>query len=150
VSAAEPSVRRRKEADMSNPSYLISAAFNTPNLRRKSIRRRAYVGLLVAATSATVLWSGGAAHSGPCAVQIARLEGQIRQAPSPENGPTAPQSVAGQLHHQPTPDSVQNAERNARLAAAAALDRLHQADVDGNAVACAKALDEAALFPARR
>jgi hypothetical protein len=45
---------------------------------------------------------------------------------------------------------VQNAERNARLAAAAALDRLHQADVDGNAVACAKALDEAALFPARR
>ena len=76
---------------MSNPSHLISAAFNTPNLRRKSIRRRAYVGLLVAATSATVLWSGGAAHSGPCAVQIARLEGQIRQAPSPENGPTAPQ-----------------------------------------------------------
>lgn len=102
------------------------------------------MGLLVAATSATVLWSGGAAHSGPCAVQIARLEGQIqRAAPSPENGPTAPQSVARQLHHQPTPDSVQNAERNARLAAAAALDRLRQADVDGSAVACAKALDEA-------
>ena len=46
---------------MSNPSHLISAAFNTPKLRRKSIRRRAYVGLLVAATSATVLWSGSAA-----------------------------------------------------------------------------------------
>jgi len=106
--------------------------------------RESPIVLLVAATSATVLWSGGTAHSGPCAVQIARLEGQIqRAAPSPENGPTAPQSVAGQLHHQPTPDSVQNAERNARLAAAAALDRLRQADVDGNAVACAKALDEA-------
>jgi hypothetical protein len=145
VSAAEPSVRRRKEeADMSNPSHLIRAAFNTPNLPRKSIRRRAYVGLLVAAISATVLWSGSAAHSGPCAVKIARLEGQIRHAaPGPENGPTAPQSVAGQLHHQPTPDSVQNAERNARLAAAAALDRVRQADVEGNAVACAKALDEA-------
>ena len=127
---------------MSNPSHLISAAFNTPNLRRKSIRRRAYVGLFVAATGATVLWSGRAAHSGPCAVQIAQLEGQIRHAAtSPENGPTAPQSVAGQLHHQPTPASVQNAERN--LAAAAALDRLRQVDVDGNAVACAKALDEA-------
>jgi hypothetical protein len=37
---------------------------------------------------------------------------------------------------------VQNAERNARLAAAAALDRLRQVDFDGNAVACAKALDE--------
>ena len=102
------------------------------------------MGLFVAATGATVLWSGRAAHSGPCAVQIARLEGQIRHAAtSPENGPTAPQSVAGQLHHQPTPDSVRNAERNARLAAAAALDRLRQANVDGNAVACAKALDEA-------
>jgi hypothetical protein len=33
--------------------------------------------------------------------------------------------------------------QNARLAAAAALDRLRQADVDGSAVACAKALDEA-------
>jgi hypothetical protein len=129
---------------MSSPSHLISAAFNTRNLPRKSVRRRAYVGLFVAATGATVLWSGRAAHSGPCAVQIARLEGQIRHAAtSPENGPTAPQSVAGQLHHQPTPDSVQNAERNARLAAAAALDRLRQVDFDGNAVACAKALDEA-------
>jgi hypothetical protein len=129
---------------MSNSSHLISATLSLPDLLRRSIRRRTYVGLLVAATSATVLWSGSAAHSGPCAVQIARLEGQIRHAaPSPENGPTAPQSVAGQLHHQPTPDSVQNAERNARLAAAAALDRVRQADVDGNAVACAKALDEA-------
>jgi hypothetical protein len=129
---------------MSKPSHLISPAFNTRNLPRKSIRRRAYVGLFVAATGATVLWSGRAAHSGPCAVQIAQLEGQIRHAAtSPENGPTAPQSVAGQLHHQPTPDSVRNAERNARLAAAAALDRVRRADVDGNAVACAKALDEA-------
>jgi hypothetical protein len=57
--------------------------------------------------------------------------------------PTYFAAVAGQLHHQPTPDSVQNAERNARLAAAAALDRVRQADVEGNAVACAKALDEA-------
>jgi hypothetical protein len=129
---------------MSNLSHLIRAAFNTPNLPRKSIRRRAYVGLFVAATSATVLWSGSAARSGPCGVQIAQLEGKIRHAASsPESGPTAPQSVAGQLHHQPTPDAVQNAERSARLAAAAALDRVRQADVDGNAIACAKALDEA-------
>jgi len=129
---------------MSNLSHLIRAAFNAPNLPRKSIRRRAYVGLFVAATGATVLWSGSAALSGPCGVQIAQLEGKIRRAASsPESGPTAPQSVAGQLHHQPTPDSVQNAERNARVAASAALDRVRQADVDGNAVACAKALDEA-------
>jgi hypothetical protein len=128
---------------MSNSSHLIRAALSSPDLLRRSIRRRTYVGLLVAATSATVFLSGSA-HSGPCAVQIARLEGQIRDAAlGPQSGPTAPQSVAGLLHHQPTPDAVQNAERRAHWAAAAALDRVRQADVDGNAVACARALDEA-------
>jgi hypothetical protein len=128
---------------MSNSSHLIRAALSSPDLLRRSIRRRTYVGLLVAATSAIVFLSGSA-HSGPCAVQIARLEGQIRDAtPGPQSGPTAPQSVAGQLHHQPTPDSVQNAERTAHLAAATALDRVRQADADGSAVACAKAPDEA-------
>jgi hypothetical protein len=128
---------------MSNSSHLIRAALSAPDLLRRSVRRRTYVGLLVAATSATGFLNASA-HSGPCAVQIARLEGQIRDAaPSPQSGPTAPQSIAGQLHHQPTPDSVQDAERRAHLAAATALDRLRQADVDGNAIACAKALDEA-------
>ena len=128
---------------MSNSSHLIRAALSSPDLLRRSIRRRTYVGLLVAATSAIVFLSGSA-HSGPCAVQIARLEGQIRDAtPGPQSGPTAPQSVAGQLHHQPTPDSVQNAERTAHLAAATALDRVRQADADVSAIACAKALDEA-------
>jgi hypothetical protein len=101
---------------MSNSSHLIRAALSSPDLLRRSIRRRTYVGLLVAATSATVFLSGSA-HSGPCAGQIARLEGQIRDAAlSPQSGPTAPQSVAGLLHHQPTPDAVQNAERRAQLA----------------------------------
>ena len=129
---------------MSNPSHLIQAAFNTPILPSKSIGRRAYVGLLIATTGASVLCGGNTAYSGPSTMQIAQLERQIRHAIlSRVSGPTAPQSVGGLLHHQPTPDSVQNAERNARLAAAAALDRLRQADVDGNAVACAEALDEA-------
>lgn len=129
---------------MRNPGRLISAAFNPPNLPRKSIGRRAYIGLLIAATGATVLCGSSAAHSGPCDLQIAQLERQIRHAGSrPEGGPTAPQSVRGLLHHQPTPDTVQNAERKANSDAAAALDRARQADVGGSAVACAKALDEA-------
>jgi hypothetical protein len=129
---------------MSNPSHLIRAAFNTPNLPSKSIGRRAYVGLLIATTGASVLCGGNTAYSGPCTMQIAQLERQIRHAtPSPESGPTAPQSVEGLLHHQPTPDTVQNAERKANSDAAAALDRARQADVDGSPVACAKAFDEA-------
>ena len=123
---------------MSNPSHLIQAAFNAPNLPRKSIGQRAYVGLLIATTGASVL-CGGAAHSGPCTLQITQLERQIQHAGSSlESGPTAPQSVVGLLHHQPTPDTVLNAERKANSDAAAALDR-----VDGSAVACAKAFDEA-------
>jgi hypothetical protein len=73
--------------------HWIRAAFNTSNLPSKSIGRRAYVGLLIATTSATVLCGGSAAHSGPCTMQIAQLERQIRHAIlSRVSGPTAPQS----------------------------------------------------------
>ena len=102
------------------------------------------MGLLIATTNAAVLCGSSAAHSGPCTMQIKQLERQIRHATnSRESGPTAPQSVEGLLHHQPTPDTVLNAERKANSDAAAALDRARQADVDGSAAACAKAFDEA-------
>jgi hypothetical protein len=48
-----------------------------------------------------------------------------------------------QLHHQPTPETVQNAERTASANAVAALDRARQADADGSPIACVQALDEA-------
>ena len=108
-------------------SHWIRAAFNTPNLPSKSIGRRAYVVLLIATTIPTVLCGGSAAFSGPCTMQIVQLERQIRHAIlSQVSGPTAPQSVGGLLHHQPTPDTVQNAERKANLDAAVALDRAHR------------------------
>lgn len=125
---------------MSNLNHLTCRALSQRNLRRGA-RRRTYVGIVVATS---MLCGSGAAHSGPCAVQIAQLERQIQlAASSPASGPTAPQSVTGLLHRQPTPDMVRNAERKANLDAAVALDRARQADVDGSAVACAKALDEA-------
>ena len=129
---------------MRNPGRLIPAAFNPPNLPRKSIGRRAYIGLLIAATGATVLCGGSAAHSGPCG-----LANRAARATNPARGikaggrPHRPTVRWGLLHHQPTPDTVQNAERKANSDAAAALDRARQADVGGSAVACAKALDEA-------
>ena len=98
----------------------------------------------VATIAAILLCGGGTAHSGPCTSQIEQLERQIGHASSSaKSGPTAPQSIAAQLHYQPTPETVRNAERKANADAAAALQRARQADTDGNAAACTKALDEA-------
>jgi hypothetical protein len=112
--------------------------------KSKSIMRAAYVGLLIATTGATVLCIGGAAHSGPCTSQIAQLERNIRHAvPGSASGPTAPQTVEAQLHYQPTQRTVENAKRQASADADIALQRAQQADRDGDAIACARAFDEA-------
>jgi hypothetical protein len=126
--------------------HFIRADVNTANSSRKSLGRPTYVGLLIATIGATLIAAGGAAHSGPCTVQIAQLEQQFRHTTlSARSGPTAPQSVEAQLHHQPTPDGVQNAESKAKADAGAALQPSRQADADGNAIACATALDDAKL-----
>jgi len=84
------------------------------------------------------------AEAGPCTAQIKAVESQVRRAaPGPATGPTGPQTVGAQLHHQPTPSSVQNAEAKAQADAKAALDRARKADAAGDATACAKALSEA-------
>jgi len=132
------------EADMSPPNHWKGAAFSAPNSSPKSVGPSASVGLLVAVTTASLLCGGGAAHSGPCTSQIEQLERQIGHlSSSAKNAPTAPQSIAAQLHYQPTPETVRNAERKANADAAAALQRARQADTDDNAAACARALDEA-------
>lgn len=88
------------------------------------------------------------AHAGPCTAQIAQLEQQVAQlqtaaAPGGAGQPTAPQSVGAQLHHQPTPSSVQGAENKANADADAALERARKADAAGDANACTQALQEA-------
>jgi hypothetical protein len=95
---------------------------------------------------AAVTLTGGTvvANAGPCAAQIAEVERHIkRAAPGPDSVPTAPQSVGAQLHHQPTPGSVETAESKARQTADAALNRARTADAAGDGVACTKALTEA-------
>jgi hypothetical protein len=132
------------EANMNTPRHWIGAAFSAPNSSTNSVGRSASVGLLIATTAATLLCGSGAAHSGPCTSQIEELERQIGHvSSSAKSGPTAPQSIAAQLHYQPTPETVRNAERKANADAAAALQRARQADTDDNPAACAKALDEA-------
>lgn len=129
---------------MSMPRHWIGAAFGGPNSFPKTVRLFASIGLLVATTASTLLWGSGTAHSGPCTSQIEQLERQIgRTSSSAKSGPTAPQSIEAQLHRQPTPETVRNAERKANAEAAAALQRARQADIDDNPAACTKALDEA-------
>lgn len=96
-------------------------------------------------TLAAVAFLGGvaAAAAGPCTREIAQVERQIRQRPTDEIGPSAPQSIGAQLHHQPTPGAVASAEHKALALAAAALERAKKADAGGDAGACNRALDEA-------
>lgn len=95
-----------------------------------------------------IIGGGAAAQAGPCTTQISQIEQKIRAAqaaprPGGAGDASAPQSVGAQLHHQPTPNSVQSAERTANADGEAALARARNADAAGNAPACAKALAEA-------
>jgi hypothetical protein len=99
-------------------------------------------------TAAGLIGGAATSEAGPCTTQISQVEQQIHnaQAASPPGGagePTAPQSIGAQLHHQPTPQTVESAESKARASAEAALDRARKADAAGDASACAKALKEA-------
>ena len=89
-----------------------------------------------------------AAHAGPCTAQIADVEQYVKRAMAVDAGPYGQQSVGAQLHHQPTPRSVEGAQSSARAGAQAALKRAREADARGDAAACAKALDEVRqLYP---
>jgi hypothetical protein len=103
----------------------------------------------IVAFAAVALIAGSAAsYAGPCATEISQVEQRIRVAQA-KSGPggvgdaSAPQSVGAQLHRQPTPGSVQSAERMANADGEAALARARNADAAGDAKACTKALMEA-------
>lgn len=100
--------------------------------------------LLIATISAILLCGSGVAHGGPCTAQIAQLEHQIAgDMPGPETGPTAPQTLGAQLHRQPTPGSVGQAEHIANKDGDAAIERAKTADAAGDAAGCNQALVEA-------
>jgi hypothetical protein len=99
-------------------------------------------------TTAALVAGAFAAQAGPCTNQIAATEQQINQsaAASPPGGagtPSAGQAIGAQLHHQPTPGDVENAEHKANAQAEAALERAREADASGDADACSEALRQA-------
>jgi hypothetical protein len=114
--------------------------FSSSALRRQTIGRAF---LLIFATGVALNFGAADAYAGPCTAKITQLQQKIsRDKPGPAAGPTSTQSVNAQLHHQPTPGSVQQAQSKADADAAAALNRARQADANGDATACSKALDE--------
>ena len=133
---------------MSDPGRWTIGFFGGSVPSRAYGKRAAHNSLPGLATSIALLCAVGPAWSGPCTAQIAQLEQQIKlatidPAAEPEVGPTGPQTVGAQLHHQPTPGSVRHAEHVANADADAALDRAQKADAAGNADACNKAIGEA-------
>jgi hypothetical protein len=110
--------------------------------------RSVHLILLGLATGATLLCGKAAAFAGPCSEQIAQIEEQVtappaRVVPAPQSAPTDTQSVGAQLHHQPTPGSVAQAEHTANNDGTAAIDRAKKADAAGDAVGCNEAVAEA-------
>ncbi|MFY9760091.1 MAG: hypothetical protein WB772_09430 [Xanthobacteraceae bacterium] len=101
-------------------------------------------GILCGTAAAALLASAGVAYSGPCTAQIAALEQQVRASPAgPTSGPTFSQTLGAQLHHQPTPEDVERAQKIGHKEADAALEAARKADAAGNASACDAALTEA-------
>lgn len=101
--------------------------------------------------TAAFLASASGAQAGPCTSEIAATEQQINQlaAASPPGGagtPSAGQAIGAQLHHQPTPSAVENAEHRADAQGEAALEQARNADAGGNADACLEALRKARYF----
>jgi len=93
------------------------------------------------------------AQAGPCTKDIvsmqARIDAHLGKAAAA--GPTADQSVGAQMHRQPTPNSIANAERKLGdlspttiVKVNAAMDRAQKADVAGDEKGCRQALAEVA------
>lgn len=77
------------------------------------------------------------AHATSCEAEIERLQSDAANSSARTiSGPTAPQSVAAQLGHQPTPASVERAQRDAQSRFADTLARARILGSEGNNAAC--------------
>jgi hypothetical protein len=86
----------------------------------------------------------GAALAGPCTQQLAQFETAVqRSTANPDAGPTAPETTAVRLGHQPTIASVKRAEAGAETRFTALLARAHTLDTAGDRAGCTRALTDA-------
>ena len=122
------------------------------NVRNRSVAPRAfgrplYGRLLALSASAALLCGNGAALAGPCRMQIVQFERQIAvDWPPPVASGSLnilPQSLDAQLHHQPSLDTVVQAQHLTFKDGNASLDKAWKADNDGDVEGCNQALVEA-------
>src|SRR5258708_40108935 len=104
----------------------------------RSMRLRANALWVVAAT---VCASTVSALAGPCTADISQLENTVRiSTANPLAGPTGQQTIAAQLGHQPTQDSVRQAEEQARAKVESVLSLAKTLHAQGPAVECSRAV----------
>jgi hypothetical protein len=101
--------------------------------------------LRISAVAAALLVAGvldfAPAWAGPCTAQIAQVESAHRTAGA--GVPlSAPQSVGAQLHRQPTPSSVQQAEAQSDAAYKSLLEAAKKLDADGKREECMAKVEE--------
>jgi hypothetical protein len=125
-------------------------------VRNRSVSRRAFGGpalygrLLAVSASVALLCASSAAQAGPCRMMIVQLERQIAiDLPPPlvfGSLNILPQSLDAQLHHQPTLDTVVQAQHYTYKDGNAQIDRAWKADSDGDVSGCSEAIVEARRF----
>ena len=86
------------------------------------------------------------AVASPCSDEIAKLEQAIQQSGNnPAASPTARQSVGAQLGHQPTPESVRDAELASKKRLVAILKRAKAFAAKGKSKECMELVGTARL-----
>lgn len=79
------------------------------------------------------------AHATMCDAQITRAQRVLREA---QSSVTLPQSTSAQLHRQPTPQSVANADSEAKLKLTTALAQAEKLNSQGKDKECLAVLDK--------
>jgi hypothetical protein len=103
--------------------------------------RRLSSSLIVCAVLAATI---DIAHAASCEAEIERLQSEAASSSARTiGGPTAPQSVAAQLGHQPTPASVERAQREAQSRFADTLAHARILASEGKSAACLQAVANA-------
>lgn len=103
------------------------------------------VAAAVAAISVAMGFDMAPALAGPCTAQIAQVEASAHQGITSGEAPPGPsgqQSVGAQLHHQPTPGSVKQAEAQTDAAFKALLESAKKLDAQGKSDECMAKVEE--------
>jgi hypothetical protein len=107
----------------------------------QAVPRAAFVGVLTVAIA--LGQSVASAAAGPCTQDIAQIEqAAARAGGGSESGPTAAQSTNAQLHRQPTPGSIKQAQDQTNAAFKAALTSAKELDAQGKRAECQAKVDE--------